>query len=129
VCGEFCFGQGSVLLEGHPLPQLSKWFYDTSTDAATGAARCGSLLKSDLVSWSLTIDERSGHEDLYGSSHRSVISYIHGITGLYCSSLPCLCEPEPFSSDRLTSVKWRMLGLVACHPTLGQWYGVVSLRH
>jgi hypothetical protein len=71
------------------------------------------LLKSDLVSWSLTIDERSGHEDLYGSGHRSVISYIHGITGLYCSSLPCLCEPEPFSSDRLTSVKWRMLGLVA----------------
>jgi hypothetical protein len=66
---------------------LSKWFYDTSTGAATGAARCGS------------IDERGGHEDLRGLDHRSVIPYVHGRTGLYCSSLPCLYEPEPFSSN------------------------------
>jgi hypothetical protein len=39
------------------------------------------------------MDERGGHEDLCGSGHRSVISYIHERTELYCSSL---YEPEPF---------------------------------
>jgi hypothetical protein len=62
------------------------------------------LLKRALVSWSLAIDEHGGHEDLCGSGRRSVIPYVHGRTGLYCSSLPCLCEPEPFS----TPVKWHL---------------------
>jgi hypothetical protein len=52
------------------------------------------LLEGVLVSWSLAIDERSGHKDLCGSDRWSVISYIYGRTGLYCSSLPWLCEPE-----------------------------------
>jgi hypothetical protein len=55
------------------------------------------LLERDLVSWSLAIDERGGHEDLRGSDRRSVIPYVHERMELYCSSLPCLCEPEPFS--------------------------------
>jgi hypothetical protein len=48
------------------------------------------LLKRDLVSWLLAIDECDGHEDLCGSGHRSVIPYIHGRIELYCSSLPCV---------------------------------------
>jgi hypothetical protein len=51
------------------------------------------LLYGVLVSWSLAMDERGGHEDLYGSGHRSVISYVHRRTELYYSSL---YEPEPF---------------------------------
>jgi hypothetical protein len=53
------------------------------------------------------MDECGGHEDLHGSDRQSVISYIHGRTELYCSSLPCLslpflsasvkrCLPRPF---------------------------------
>jgi hypothetical protein len=62
------------------------------------------LLQGALVSWSLAIDEHSGHEDLRGSSYRSVISYVHGRMELYCSSQPCLCETEPylFPADRPT---------------------------
>jgi hypothetical protein len=60
------------------------------------------LLERTLVSWLLGIDERGGHEDLHGSVRRSVIPYIHKRIGLYCSSMPYLCEPEPFSSDRPT---------------------------
>jgi hypothetical protein len=51
------------------------------------------LLEGDLVSWSLAVDERGGHEDLRGSGHRSVIPYAHGRIVLYCSSLPCLSLP------------------------------------
>jgi hypothetical protein len=51
------------------------------------------LLERDLVSWSLAMDERSGHEDLRGSGRQSVIPYIHGRTELYCSSQPCLSLP------------------------------------
>jgi hypothetical protein len=46
-----------------------------------------------LASWSLALDEHSGHEDLRGLGHQSVIPYVHGRTELYCSSL---YEPEPF---------------------------------
>ncbi len=35
----------------------------------------------------LALDERSGHQDLRDSVHRSVIPYVHGRTELYCSSL------------------------------------------
>jgi hypothetical protein len=45
------------------------------------------LLKRALVSWSLAMDEHSEHLDLRGSSHWSVIPYVHGRMELYCSSL------------------------------------------
>jgi hypothetical protein len=81
---------------------MSKCFYDTSTGAATEA----------LVSCSLAIDERGEHEDLRDSDHRSVIPYIHGRTGLYCSSMSCLCEPEPYllflPISFFSIVKWRL---------------------
>jgi hypothetical protein len=48
------------------------------------------LLEGDLISWSLVIDECSGHKDLRDSDRWSVISYVHGRIELYCSSLPCL---------------------------------------
>jgi hypothetical protein len=51
------------------------------------------LLEGALVSWSLAMDEHSGHEDLRGSDRRSVIPYVNGRTELYCSSL---YEPKPF---------------------------------
>jgi hypothetical protein len=51
------------------------------------------LLEGALVSWSLAMDERGGHEDLRGSGRRSIIPYVHGRTELYCSSL---YEPELF---------------------------------
>jgi hypothetical protein len=61
------------------------------------------LLEGVLVSWSLAMDERSGHKDLRGSGRRSVIPYVHRKTELYCSSLPCLSLS--FSS---APVKWRL---------------------
>jgi hypothetical protein len=75
---------------------LSKWFYDTFTGAAIGAARCGSFVAGGLVSWSLAMDERSGHKDLCGSDSWSIIPYVHRRTELYCSSLPCLSQPFLF---------------------------------
>jgi hypothetical protein len=38
-----------------------------------------------LASWLLALGERGGHDDLRGSSHLSVISYIYGRTELYCA--------------------------------------------
>jgi hypothetical protein len=64
------------------------------------------LLGKALASWSLTMDERGGREDLRGSGRWSVIPYDHRRTELYCSSLPYLCEPESFFF--LTPVKWRL---------------------
>jgi hypothetical protein len=54
------------------------------------------LLEGALVSWSLAMDERGGHENLRGSDRRSVIPYVHGRTELYCSSMSYLSLP--FSS-------------------------------
>jgi hypothetical protein len=54
------------------------------------------LFGRTLASLSLAIDERGGRQDLRGSGCRSVIPYVHGRTGLYCLSMPCLCEPELF---------------------------------
>jgi hypothetical protein len=51
------------------------------------------LLDETLVSWSLAMDEHSGHKDLRGSDHQSVIPYVHERTELYCSSLTCLGLP------------------------------------
>jgi hypothetical protein len=62
------------------------------------------LLEGALVSWSLAIDERGGHEDLCGLGHRSVIPYVHERTELYYSSMPCLCEPEPYLFSALTDL-------------------------
>jgi hypothetical protein len=45
------------------------------------------LLEEALVSWSLAMDKRDGHEDLRGSGRQSVIPYVHKRTELYCSSL------------------------------------------
>jgi hypothetical protein len=38
------------------------------------------LLEGALISWSLAIDERGGHENLCGSDRRSVIPHVHGRT-------------------------------------------------
>jgi hypothetical protein len=57
------------------------------------------LLEGALVSWSLAMDERGGHEDLCGLGHRSVIPYIHGRTELYCAQ-PGLPEPAFFVRPR-----------------------------
>jgi hypothetical protein len=66
------------------------------------------LLERALVSWSLAMDEYSGHEDLRGSDHRSVISYVHGRTKLYCSGL-ALPESGYLSANLFsTPVKRRM---------------------
>jgi hypothetical protein len=62
------------------------------------------LLEGALVSWSLTMDGRGGHEDLCGSDCWSVIPYVHRRTELYCSSL---YEPEPFSPDPCEEVSTR----------------------
>jgi hypothetical protein len=51
------------------------------------------LLEGDLVSWSLAMDERGGHEDLRGSGRRCVIPYVYERTELYCLSLSCLSLP------------------------------------
>jgi hypothetical protein len=45
------------------------------------------LLEGALVSWSLAMDKRGGHEDLRGSGHRSIIPYVHGRMELYCCVL------------------------------------------
>jgi hypothetical protein len=45
------------------------------------------LLEGALVSWSLVMDKRGGHEDLRGLGCRSIIPYVHGRTELYCSRL------------------------------------------
>jgi hypothetical protein len=55
---------------------VSKWFYDTSTGAAIGAARCGSFVGGGFGL--LVAREYGGHEDLRGSGRRSVIPYVHG---------------------------------------------------
>jgi hypothetical protein len=64
---------------------MSKWFYDTSTGAALEQPAVVLLLEGALVSWSLALGEREGHEDLHGSDHLSVIPYVHRRTELYCA--------------------------------------------
>jgi hypothetical protein len=54
-----------------------------------------------LASWSLAIDEHSGHKGLCGSDRRSVIPYVHRRTELYC---PSMYEPEPFLFFNLLEV-------------------------
>jgi hypothetical protein len=41
------------------------------------------LLDGILVSWSLALGERDGHDDLCGSDRLNIISYVHGRTKLY----------------------------------------------
>jgi hypothetical protein len=45
------------------------------------------LLERALVSWSLVMDERDGHQYLHGLSHRSITLCVHGRTELYFSRL------------------------------------------
>jgi hypothetical protein len=121
-----------------------------------------------LASWSLAMNECGGHQDLRGLDRRSIIPYVHGRTGLYCTSLPCLSffYPCEVAHARAFYTSWSgsynesqgligglgagqtlccgaqwlgvvndvfngvgMPDLVAYHPALGQWYGVVPLHH
>jgi hypothetical protein len=43
------------------------------------------LLEGALVSCSLALGERGGHDDLRGLGRLSVIPYVHGRTELYCA--------------------------------------------
>jgi hypothetical protein len=61
------------------------------------------LLEGVVVSWSLAMDERGGHEGLRRSGRRSIIPYVHGRTELYC---PSLYEPKPAFS--FAPEKWRL---------------------
>jgi hypothetical protein len=68
------------------------------------------LLKRTLVSWSLAMDERGGHEDLCGSGHRSVIPYAHERTEVVLLK-PVLPEPAFLSARpiyQLTPLKWHL---------------------
>jgi hypothetical protein len=65
------------------------------------------LLERVLATWSLAIDERGGHQDLCDSGCWSIIPYVYERTELYCSSLSCLCEPEPFPTDSCEVVSIR----------------------
>jgi hypothetical protein len=38
-----------------------------------------------LASWLLALGECGGHDDLRGSGHLSVITYVHGRTELHCA--------------------------------------------
>jgi hypothetical protein len=76
------------------LSSVSKCFYDIFIGVVIGAVCCIFLLEGVLISWSLAIDERGGHEDLRDSDRQTVISYVHGRTELYFSKL---YEHGPFS--------------------------------
>jgi sugar phosphate permease len=89
--------------------QMSKWFCDTSTGAATGATRCGSFVGGGLVSWSLAIDEHSGLKDLRGLGHQSIIPYVHGRTELYCSACMSLSLSFFFTVNLFSTPRKRYL--------------------
>jgi hypothetical protein len=52
------------------------------------------LLEGALVSWSLAMDERGGHEDLCGSGRRNVIPYVHERTRVVLLKHPLLGMPN-----------------------------------
>jgi hypothetical protein len=64
---------------------LSKWFCDTSTGTATGAARCGSFVGKAFNLLVVSSRRTWWHDDLRGSGRLSVIPYIHGRTEVYCA--------------------------------------------
>jgi hypothetical protein len=64
---------------------LSKWFCDTSTEAAQEQPTVVLLRGRSLASWLLALREHGGHGNLHGSNCLSVISYVHGRTELYCA--------------------------------------------
>jgi hypothetical protein len=53
------------------LTNVLKWFYDTFTDIATRAARCGLLLEGLSLLSSQLLRKHNGHKDLRGSGHRA----------------------------------------------------------
>jgi hypothetical protein len=76
---------------------LSKWFYDTSTDAATGAARCGSFVGGAQIAQGV------GYEGIrwtrgfmwFGPSERNTLRpRVNGVV-LLCLSVR-LKSPGPF---------------------------------
>jgi hypothetical protein len=94
---------------------LSKWFMTFSPVLLQEQPAVVLLLEEALVSWSLAIDERGGHEDLYGLSSQSVIPYVYRRTEFYCSTLSCICDPEPYlflayllTARPPTPVKWHL---------------------
>jgi hypothetical protein len=104
-----------LILVDEPLPEVilselvSKWFYDTSTGAAVGAAAVVLLLEmAFLVSWSSALVEHGEHEDLCGSGCRSVIPNVHGENGVVLLK-PGLARVSLslFSSDPLEVVSTR----------------------
>jgi hypothetical protein len=60
------------------------------------------LLEGTLVSWSLAMDERGGHDNLRGSDRVSIIPYVYGRTELYCAQA---CLASAFSVFRPTPMK------------------------
>jgi hypothetical protein len=84
------------------LLQVSKWFATFPPEPLRQQPVVVLLLEGALVSWSLALNERGGHEDLWGSDCRSVIPYVHGRTELYCSNVPCLSLP--FRPSALTDL-------------------------
>jgi hypothetical protein len=66
---------------------MLKWFCDTSTGVAIGAARCGSFVGGAFVSWLLAMDERGGHDDLRGSGLGVANDVLHGVSSVESSCL------------------------------------------
>jgi hypothetical protein len=60
LCGGATSSPMSTTTSDGAPASLSKWFYDTFTSAAIGAAPCGFFVGGALVSWSLAMDERGG---------------------------------------------------------------------
>jgi hypothetical protein len=64
---------------------VSKWFYDTFTEAAQEQPAVVLLRGRHLASWLLALGSRGGHGDLRGSGRLSIIPYVHERTELYCA--------------------------------------------
>jgi hypothetical protein len=105
---------------------LSKWFYDTSTGAATGAARCGSFVGGAQIAQGV------GYEGIrwtrgftwFGPPERNTLRpRVNGVV-LLCLSVR-LKSPCPFScvSVRLQS-PWRLPG-----PFIAQGRAVIVRPH
>jgi hypothetical protein len=105
---------------------LSKWFYDTSTDAATGAARCGSFVGGAQIAQGVGYEGirwTRGFTWFGPSEHNTLRPRVNGVV-LLCLSVR-LKSPCHFScvSVRLQS-PWRLLG-----PFIAQGQAVTVRPH